>query len=76
ALESVTLLENAASTLPLTNVRTLLVTGPAATDKTMQMGGWSIDWQGKEGAKAPGATVLEGLQKGAPQGVKVAYADP
>lgn len=76
ALESITLLENAASTLPLANVKTLLVTGPAATDKTMQMGGWSIDWQGKEGAKAPGTTVLEGLQKGAPQGVKVAYADP
>jgi len=76
ALESITLLENAAFTLPLTNVRTLLVTGPAATDKTMQMGGWSIDWQGKEGAKAPGITLLEGLQKGAPKGVKVTYADP
>jgi beta-glucosidase len=76
ALESITLLENAASTLPFARIKSLVVTGAAATDKTMQMGGWSIDWQGKEGAKAPGVTVLEGLQKGAPQGVKVAYADP
>jgi beta-glucosidase len=74
AEESITLLRNTGSTLPLSPSAKLVVTGPAADSVTRQLGGWSVSWQGVfdpgnhvccMGApdQIPNATtVLEGLQ--------------
>lgn len=64
AAKSMTLLEND-GTLPLSGEESLLVTGPAATDVAIQMGGWTVEWQGLDDAEEqpPAVTVLEGLEE-------------
>jgi beta-glucosidase len=73
ARESMTLLRNQGSTLPLSPTSKLVVTGPSADSMTNQLGGWSVSWQGVFGAGhvccmgpanqiPPGTTVLKGLQ--------------
>jgi beta-glucosidase len=82
AQESVTLLRNHDSVLPLAPATHLVVTGPSADSMTNQLGGWSVSWQGVFGADhvccmgpadqiPPGATVLKGLQAADPH---VTYA--
>jgi beta-glucosidase len=71
--ESITLLRNEKSILPLPSTSKLVVTGPSADSMTNQLGGWSVSWQGVFGAGhvccmgppgqiPPGSTVLTGLQ--------------
>ncbi|HEV2376084.1 MAG TPA: glycoside hydrolase family 3 N-terminal domain-containing protein [Streptosporangiaceae bacterium] len=73
ARESITLLRNQNSTLPLSPTSKLVVTGPNANNMAYQLGGWSVSWQGAytsghvccEGPPnqiPPGTTVLQGLQ--------------
>jgi len=73
ARESITLLRNQGSALPLSPASRLVVTGPSADSMTNQLGGWSVSWQGVFGAGhvccmgppnqiPPGTTVLHGLQ--------------
>jgi beta-glucosidase len=73
ARESITLLRNQHSVLPLSSSSKLVVTGPSADSMTNQLGGWSVSWQGVFGAGhvccmgpanqiPPGTTVLKGLQ--------------
>jgi beta-glucosidase len=73
ARESITLLRNQGSTLPLSPSSKLVVTGPNADSMTFQVGGWSVSWQGPFGSGhvccmgppdqiPPGTTVLKGLQ--------------
>jgi beta-glucosidase len=73
ARESITLLRNHNSVLPLSPSSNLVVTGPSADSMTNQLGGWSVSWQGVFGAGhvccmgpanqiPPGTTVLKGLQ--------------
>ena len=73
AQESITLLRNEKSTLPLPPTAHLVVTGPNADNMAYQVGGWSVSWQGPytsghvccEGPAnqiPPGTTVLKGLQ--------------
>ena len=73
ARESITLLRNQNSALPLSASSKLVVTGPSADSMTNQLGGWSVSWQGVFGAGhvccmgpadqiPPGTTVLKGLQ--------------
>jgi beta-glucosidase len=78
ARESIVLLENRRSTLPLSPRRTrhVLVTGPSADSAVNQLGGWSIGWQG---ANVPGevpdvTTVKEGVEQAAGPGVDVSFA--
>lgn len=62
---SVTLLKNRGGLLPLKKTGgPVLVVGPAATDVSMQMGGWTIGWQGLSGgATPPAVTILQGLRE-------------
>ncbi len=61
--QSLVLLRNEAEALPLAkSVPTLFVAGVAADDIGIQSGGWTIEWQGKEGAITPGTTLLEGIE--------------
>ena len=82
ARESMTLLRNQGSTLPLAASARLVVTGPSADSMTNQLGGWSVSWQGVFGAGhvccmgppdqiPPGTTVLNGLRAADPN---VTYA--
>jgi beta-glucosidase len=72
--ESITLLRNQSSTLPLSTSAHLLVTGPSMNRVNNQLGGWSVSWQGVFDAGnhvccmgppdqiPPATTVLDGLQ--------------
>jgi beta-glucosidase len=73
AEESITLLRNQSSTLPLAESSKVVVTGPSADSVSNQLGGWSVSWQGVFGAghvccmgapdQIPSATtVLKGIQ--------------
>jgi beta-glucosidase len=73
AQESITLLRNHSSVLPLSPGSKIVVTGPNANNMAWQLGGWSVSWQGPytsghvccEGPPnqiPPGTTVLQGLQ--------------
>jgi beta-glucosidase len=73
AQESMTLLRNENSTLPLSSSAKVVVTGPSADSMTNQLGGWSVSWQGVFGAGhvccmgpanqiPPGTTVQEGIK--------------
>jgi beta-glucosidase len=77
ARESITLLRNQNSTLPLPPSARIVVTGPSADSMTNQLGGWSVSWQGVFGAGhvccmgppnqiPPGTTVLDGLRAADP----------
>jgi beta-glucosidase len=50
AEESITLLRNQSSTLPLAESSKVVVTGPSADSVSNQLGGWSVSWQGVFGA--------------------------
>jgi beta-glucosidase len=47
--------------LPLAGRPNLLVAGQAADDIGLQCGGWTVGWQGGEGATTPGVTFLQAL---------------
>jgi beta-glucosidase len=77
ARESITLLRNQNSTLPLAPTARVVVTGPSADSMSNQLGGWSVSWQGVFGAGhvccmgppnqiPPGTTVLRGMQNDDP----------
>jgi beta-glucosidase len=77
ARESITLLRNQNSVLPLSPNAHVVVTGPSADSMTNQLGGWSVSWQGVFGAGhvccmgppdqiPPGTTVLQGMKSADP----------
>jgi beta-glucosidase len=77
ARESITLLRNQGSVLPLSPSAKIVVTGPNADNMAWQVGGWSVSWQGPftsghvccegpPGQIPPGTTVRTGLQKSDP----------
>ncbi|MEX2541355.1 MAG: glycoside hydrolase family 3 N-terminal domain-containing protein [Trueperaceae bacterium] len=73
ALAGITLLENRRGALPLSDTQRLLVAGAGADDAAMQLGGWTIEWQGLASGddRAPATTVLRGLREQAPAGAAV-----
>jgi beta-glucosidase len=62
---SMTLLKNRGGLLPLKRSGgPVLVIGPAATNVSWQMGGWTIGWQGLPvGVRPPAVTVLGGMRE-------------
>lgn len=72
--KSAVLLKNEGGLLPIGDeVTTIFVGGQAADDIGIQSGGWTIEWQGKEGAITPGTTILQGIEASVPEGVTVYY---
>lgn len=62
ARESIVLLKNNRSVLPLAKGMRVLVTGKGCDSLSHQTGGWSIHWQGAENWEFPyGTTIYEGL---------------
>ncbi len=62
---SLTLLKNNRHVLPLRKRGgPILVVGPAATNVSWQMGGWTIGWQGiPAGTRPPAVTILQGIRQ-------------
>ena len=63
--ESLVLLKNEGSVLPIAPQSTVLVAGAAAANIPSQLGGWSMTWQGDdiENSDFPGATsILDGIR--------------
>lgn len=72
--ESAVLLKNDNDVLPISpDVSTILVAGIGADDVGMQLGGWSIDWQGGMGDITIGTTILDGLMTDVPDGTTVEF---
>ncbi|AZI44861.1 beta-glucosidase (plasmid) [Deinococcus psychrotolerans] len=74
AAATLTLLENDSSALPLTRGR-VLVTGPAMDSAAIQLGGWSVNWQGVGKGNVTYvpkvSTLASALKTSAPAGVSV-----
>jgi beta-glucosidase len=72
--DSLVLLKNDGDILPMgEDTGVVLVAGQAADDVGIQSGGWTIQWQGGEGDILPGTTILEGIERVAPEGATVYY---
>jgi beta-glucosidase len=67
AAESQVLLKNSGGLLPLSRNAKVYVAGRNADDIGNQAGGWTLQWQGVNGADViPGTSVLEGMRQVAP----------
>lgn len=72
--ESLVLLKNDQQALPIAKDTPLIfVAGQAAEDIGLQSGGWSIEWQGKEGKIAAGTTILDGIKQTVSSSAQVVY---
>jgi beta-glucosidase len=72
--KSQVLLKNAGAALPLApTVRHLVVAGEAADDIGLQCGGWTIEWQGGQGAITDGTTLLQAILATVSPGTSVAF---
>jgi beta-glucosidase len=73
--ESLVLLKNDSNALPVSKkAKKIVVAGRAADDLGIQVGGWTIDWQGKAGQALPGGTTILAAIKSAAKGVDVTYS--
>jgi beta-glucosidase len=75
--ESLVLLKNDHSLLPLSKSARILVAGPGANDVGVQSGGWTLGWQGvTQNGAAPigGTTILAGMQQAATAPNLVTYS--
>ena len=57
--ESLVLLKNDNSVLPLKKGASVYIMGPAADDKVAQCGGWTLGWNGSPIDDMPGVTTIE-----------------
>ena len=72
--KSLVLLKNDGRVLPLAkDAPLILVAGQSADDIGRQAGGWTIEWQGKEGDITEGTTILEGIKQAVAADSKVVY---
>ncbi|MEO8179013.1 MAG: glycoside hydrolase family 3 N-terminal domain-containing protein [Deltaproteobacteria bacterium] len=72
---SLVLLDNHASLLPLNkSLRRIHVAGSHADDIGNQCGGWTIEWQGKQGPITPGTTLRQAFEAALPGGARVSYS--
>ena len=72
--KSAVLLKNGDDLLPLgDDIGVIFVGGQAADNIGIQSGGWTIEWQGKEGAITPGTTILAGIMASVSDDVDVYY---
>ena len=72
--KSQVLLKNYGDLLPFSKeIPKLYVAGLAADNIGLQSGGWTIEWQGKEGDITPGTTILEGIKNTVAADTEVIY---
>jgi beta-glucosidase len=63
--ESLVVLKNEHSILPLANGRRIHVAGRSADNIGNQCGGWTITWQGRSGSTTTGTTILAAIREAA-----------
>jgi beta-glucosidase len=63
--ESLVVLKNERSVLPLAKGRRIHVAGKSADNIGNQCGGWTITWQGRSGNTTTGTTILAAIRKAA-----------
>jgi beta-glucosidase len=63
--ESLVVLKNQHSVLPLAKGKRIHVAGKCADNIGNQCGGWTITWQGRSGETTKGTTILEAIRKAA-----------
>ncbi len=63
--ESLVVLKNERSVLPLATGRRIHVAGKCADNIGNQCGGWTITWQGRSGTTTTGTTILEAIRQAA-----------
>lgn len=72
--ESLVLLKNENSALPITeNTASIYVAGASADDIGVQCGGWTIYWQGGYGDIQPGTTILQAVEAAVSPSTVVKY---
>ena len=72
--KSLVLLKNDGKVLPLAkDAPLILVAGQSADDIGRQAGGWTIEWQGKEGDITEGTTILAGIKQTVAADTQVVY---
>lgn len=75
--ESLVLLKNENSVLPLKEGTKVYITGPAADNDQAQCGGWTIDWESSPEKNIVGATsILEGFEQKAEEYNITVITDP
>ncbi|EFM11370.1 glycoside hydrolase family 3 domain protein [Paenibacillus curdlanolyticus YK9] len=57
----------------LADMNKIFVAGKSADDIGLQLGGWSITWQGSPGNTTPGTTILQGIKEVVGDGKTVTY---
>lgn len=73
--ESLVLLKNENSILPIKNNTKVFVSGPASNSVGLQCGGWTLDWQGNK-RQPVGNTILDGFKQMASQSGGEIITDP
>jgi len=73
--QSLVLLKNENNTLPISNeTKRIHVAGSGADNLGKQCGGWTIDWQGKEGeVTTGGTTILAAFKNAIPKDGEITY---
>jgi beta-glucosidase len=71
--QSLVLLKNANSVLPLSKNARIFVAGKNADNIGNQSGGWTISWQGSSGSITPGTTILQAIRNTVAPGTTVDY---
>ncbi|OIO46842.1 MAG: hypothetical protein AUJ28_01725 [Parcubacteria group bacterium CG1_02_37_51] len=62
--KSMVVLKNEKQLLPISKFsKKTYVAGAAADNLGMQLGGWSVEWQGIDGNWTPGTTILDGIRE-------------
>jgi beta-glucosidase len=72
--ESLVVLKNSNSVLPISGKKSILVVGARADDIGAQCGGWTLTWQGVRGSAVPGTTILRGIRDAVGPGVRVEHS--
>ncbi|MEW6060835.1 MAG: glycoside hydrolase family 3 N-terminal domain-containing protein [Bacteroidota bacterium] len=74
--QSLVLLKNEKNVLPLSKtMKSIVVAGKGADDIGMQCGGWTIDWQGRQGNFLNGGTtILQAVKNTVSKETKVKYS--
>ncbi|MDA3839755.1 MAG: glycoside hydrolase family 3 protein [Patescibacteria group bacterium] len=72
--KSLVVLKNEKNILPLSSdMKKIHVAGSAADNLGMQLGGWSVEWQGIDGNWTPGTNILQGIIEVSPKDVEITY---
>lgn len=74
--KSLVLLKNEKKVLPLSKeVSRIRVSGKVAHNLGWQSGGWTVEWQGFDGNRIPGTTILNGIQSTAKEKTIVEFSE-